>query len=273
MFVIEIPYLNLDQIYDSGQAPRWIKLRESKYVIPYKDKALKIEQQRDRFDFNRYRFIMSCSEDEFCNIWFNYFDVETDYMQLNSQIKKLGGKFKRIAIRGSGIHIIKPDTFETYLYTKLVTNVGYENAKSILNHIAEVCGIKHTQSMREVGRITWYEFPTPEMILQNLNKLCNMGKINDWLKKVCEIIINHGIEIITESDNELFKLLGMHEVEKFPLTEIEDTLEKNFGENPEEFADWYLDDIENKGLVYMYILHHIKNPPRPKEIILNGINR
>ena len=83
MFVIEIPYLNLDQIYDSGQAPRWIKLRESKYVIPYKDKALKIEQQRDRFDFNRYRFIMSCSEDEFCNIWFNYFDVETDYMQLN----------------------------------------------------------------------------------------------------------------------------------------------------------------------------------------------
>ena len=50
MFVIEVPYFNLDQIYNSGQAPRWIKLMESKYVIPHRDKALKIEQQRDRSD-------------------------------------------------------------------------------------------------------------------------------------------------------------------------------------------------------------------------------
>lgn len=267
MFVIEIPYLNLDQIYNSGQAPRWIKIKDSKYVIPFRDKVLKIEQQRDRFDFSKYRFIMSCSEDEFCNIWFEYFDIRTDYMQLNRQVKKLGGKFKVPANRGHGIHILNQDPFEAYVLGMIITYVGYEKAFVAMNHIAEVCGIKHTQSMREVGRITWYEWPTPEMILENFDNLKKMGKLNAWLKNLCEAIVEEGYDF-TKADDELFRLLGMHETNVFPLIGIEDTLIKNFGENPEEFADWYLADIENKGLVYMYIVHHIIN--KPKEVATYG---
>ena len=62
----------------------------------------------------------------------------------------------------------------------------------------------------------------------------------------------------------------MHEMNVFPLAGIEDTLIKNFGENPNEFADWYLDEIENKGLVYMYIVHHIIN--KPEEVTTYGVN-
>ena len=79
MFVIEVPYFNLDQIYASGQCPRWIKLKESKYVIPFRDKALKIEQQRDKYDWTRYRLIMSCTEDDFYNVWFNYLDLAMEF--------------------------------------------------------------------------------------------------------------------------------------------------------------------------------------------------
>lgn len=273
MFVIEIPYFNLDKIYNSGQAPRWIKLRDSKYIIPYKDNVLKIEQQRDKFDFNRYRFMMSCTEDEFCNIWFHYFDIVTDYFELNNEIKKLGGKFKTIANRSAGIHILKQDTFEAYILGKLITNVGFKDAGLIINHIAESCGIKHTQSMREAGRITWYEFPSPMRILENFDNLYLEGKVRNWLKRLCEAIVYNGFNIgenlMTTSGNELLKLLVLHEVDKFPLIGIKDTLVKNFGENPEEFADWYLNDIENKGLVYMYILYHIMNPPR--KVLTYGI--
>lgn len=271
MFVIEIPYFNLDHIYNSGQAPRWIPLSQSlersKYVIPHKDKALKIEQQRDRFDWTKYRLIMSCTEEDFYNIWFEYLDLRMDYLAENSKIKKLGGKFKVPANRGHGIHILNQDPFEAYVLAKIITDAGYKKAFVAMNHIAETCGICHKQSMREAGRITWYEWPTPEMILENFDKLKKMGKINARLKKLCEAIINDGFDV-TESDNELFRLFGMHDTTVFPLTGIEEILEKNFGENPEEFADWYLGDIENKGMVYMYILYHILN--RPKEATLNG---
>ena len=260
MFVIDVPYFNLDQIYRSGQAPRWIRLRESMYIIPHKNKALKIEQQRDRFDWTKYRLIMSCTEEEFYNIWFDYFDLSFDYSEENYKIKKLGGKFKIPANRGNGIHILKQDKFESYVFAKMVTNIGDQRATSAMRHIAEVCGICHKQSMGEAGRKIWYEWPTPEMILENFDKLKRMGKVNAWLKKLCEAIVNDGFDI-TNSDNELFRLFGMHDLSVFPLVGVKDALVKNFGENPEEFADWYLYDIKCKGLAYMYILHHIMNSP------------
>ena len=121
MFVIEVQYFNLDQIYASGQCPRWIKLKESKYVIPFRDKALKIEQQRDKYDWARYRLIMSCTEDDFCNAWFNYLDLRMDCLDENSKVKRLGGKFKVPANRGNGIHILHQDYFEAYVLAKLIT--------------------------------------------------------------------------------------------------------------------------------------------------------
>lgn len=269
MFVIEVPYFNLDQIYNSGQVPRWIKLKESKYVIQFRDKALKIEQQRDRFDWNRYRLIMSCSEEDFFNIWFDYLDLRMDCLDVNMKVKHLGGKFKVPANRGNGIHIIHQDEFEAYVLTKLITYVGYEKAAIAMNHIAEICGVQHIQSMREAGKITWYEWPTAEMILAKHDKLGRMGKINAWLKKLCEAIVNDGYAYY-ESDDELFRLFGMHDVSQFPTTRIEDAIMKNFEENPEEFSDWYLSDINEKGMVYMYIVHHILN--RPKEVKSFGIS-
>lgn len=271
MFVIEVPYFNLDQIYNSGQAPRWIKLMESKYVIPHRDKALKIEQQRDRSDWTKYRLIMNCTEEEFYNIWFEYFDLKTDYMGENRKIKKLGGKFKVPATRGEGIHILNQDTFEAHVFAKLITYVGYEKAKIAMNHIAEVCGIKHVQSMREAGKVTWYEWPTPEMVLNNFDKLKRMGKINNWLKETCESIVNG--ECISEPDEvfKLFDVFASHTLNTFPITGIEGVLTKNFDCAPEEFADWYLTDVENKGLAYTYIVHHVLN--KPKEEIPDGINR
>ena len=274
MFVIEIPYFNLDQIYNSGQAPRWIQLNQSpeksKYVIPYKDKVLKIEQQRNRFDWEKHRFLMSCSEEEFYDIWFNYFDLKTDYLYENAKIRNLGGKFKVPANRGYGIHILNQDLLETYIFTKLITNVGFEKASELMNRIAQTYGIEHTQRMREAGKVTWYEWPTPESMLEKLNKeKQSSGKVKLFLKKLCNAIINDEFDI-TQSDNELFRLFGMHDINVFPLVGIEDILMRNFGENPEEFADWYLSDIKNKGLTYLYILHHITN--KPMEVKSYGVN-
>lgn len=266
MFVIEVPCFNLDEIYRSNQSCRWIKLKDGKYVIPFRNKALKVEQQKERF-------IMSCSEEDFYNIWFDYFDLKTDYMELNNQIKRLGGKFKVIANRGKGIHVLKQDIFETYIYAKIACKFGSLNAELAIDHIAKVCGIKHVQSMREAGRVTWYEFPTPEMILDKFDKLDQMGNVNKWLKKLCEAIVNEGF-IPTESDNGLFELFALHDVTVFPVEGIEKVLEKNFDCSVDEFADWYLSDIESKGLVYLYILHHVLNPPvKMKEVTSRGFGR
>lgn len=265
MFVIEVPCFNLDQIYNSGQAPRWIQIEQSptksKYVIPYKDKSLKIEQHRDRFDWTKHRLVMSCTDKEFYDTWFHYFDLGFDYSQLNFKIKKMGGKLKTTAVCGTGIHILlNQDWFEMFVYTKLVEKVGYDKAKVALNHIAETCGVKHKQSMREIGKIVWYEFPSPEMLLENIDSLKRMGRINKWLRRLCEEIVHRDFAYSCHGNwNDLGKLYGGYDVNTFPTFELERIIKKNFKCKADEFADIYLDGIEHKGVVYLYILNFIRN--------------
>lgn len=76
MFSIQIPYLSLKQTYLSMQCMRWKVYNNFKTaIIVDNDKILKVEQNKEMFYFH-------CSEDEFFNHWYNYFDVQTDYEKL-----------------------------------------------------------------------------------------------------------------------------------------------------------------------------------------------
>lgn len=264
MFVINTPFFSLDQTYVSKQVPRWMKLKESKYIVIHQDKALLIEQKSDRL-------LMNCSEQDFYNIWFHYFDFKTDYLDINTRIKRLGKKFKIIANRGKGVHLLQQDLWESYVYSNLIYLVGYDKAKKAMNHIAETCGKQHVQSMREAGRVTWYEWPTPQMINANLDKLKRMGPINKWLKSEIHSVLYDEEYMRIREEKDLYRLFGLHDLTVFSTKEIEETLKKNFGDI-EEFEDWYLDDIKEKGLVYLYILYHINNRPKEGDKIY-GVSR
>lgn len=263
MFVIDVPYINLDQIYNSGQAPRWIKLKDMKYVIPHKDKALKIEQVKERL-------IMSCTEEDFFNIWFYYLDLGTDYLDVNGRVKRQNRKFKIPANRGNGIHVLRPEFFETYVFSKLIEYVGYAKAGELMNRIAMTYGIEHRQMMREAGRITWYEWPTPEAMFEKLQKERPKTKVKRFLFNLCDAIVNQDYAY-THNGNDIFNLIGKHDLDVFPTIGIENTIEKNFKCDVEWFDAEYLDGLSDKGVCYMYILHHIMNPP--KEVTGCGIGR
>ena len=101
MFIIQIPYLSLDQTFKSGQHLRWIKISDDKFIIINGSKIVKVSQNRDRFCFD-------CTEAEFYDTWYDYFDVGTDYLLYNYRINKIDEDFvKQSSNRGRGIRIIK----------------------------------------------------------------------------------------------------------------------------------------------------------------------
>ena len=75
MFYMQIPFFSLDKTFESGQNLLWKKICDGKYIVTHRNKIVQVEQNRDRFMF-------SCSQDDFYNIWFEYFDLGTDYMDL-----------------------------------------------------------------------------------------------------------------------------------------------------------------------------------------------
>lgn len=277
MYVMEVPFINLDQIYLSGQVFRWIRYRDGKYVIPFRDHALKIEQQKDRL-------IMSCNDDDFYNIWWDYFDLQTDYLRLNYQIKGQGGNFKIAAVRGSGIHILKQDLFEMIVTFMLATATNIPNIKRMLHQIEIVCGTEHKQTMRECGRVTWYEFPTPRQLLkrskrlddsfglkrkENVVQLCQ--DIEDgWLdlNLLQQMSYEDAKELLMQFDGigakvaDCICLYGLHHMEAFPVdTHIDQILQRDFDCDIETFIEWYGTE-ELNGLMQQYLYYNEINPPK-----------
>lgn len=284
MYVLEIPFMDLDQIYNSGQVFRWIRLNDHKYVIPFRDKALKVEQQKQRFMFD-------CSEEAFFETWWDYFDTQTDYSILNNAVRFCDESFKIPANRAKGIHIIKQDLFEVIIACSLETATSVQRTKEMMNGIARKTGVKHKQAMREAGQVCWYEFPTPEKLLQKQDFLTTQetGYKHDIIIGLCESIVDGWLdfELLQSMAYEEAKeylmafdgiglkvadsicLYGLHHMQAFPVdTHLNQIFERD-GMTYDEFVEWFLEDNkiakENKGLLRQYLWYNEVYPPRRLE--------
>lgn len=275
MYVIEVPFLDLDQIYESAQPLRWIKLRDSKYIIQDGCSALKVEQQKSRL-------IMSCTEEEFYDRWYNYFDMGTDYGKTYFDLCRQGDFLKICAVRNGGVRVIHQDLFECIITHIIYSNCDSNIAEFMLNNFVRMCGIEHVQGMREAGRIRWYEFPTPEAIIENINKLDLPEKACNEIRNICEDIIEGWLdldELKGMGFNEAYSYLkeflsnskvldfvclyGLHDLRLFPQNKfVEDIITREFWD-VEVFAEECLEMIQGQeGIVYMYIVGNELHPPR-----------
>ena len=283
MFSMQIPFLDLDQVYNSGQVFRWIKFRDGKYAIPYGDSCVKVEQVHN---VQGDRFLFSCDEKEFFEKWYEYFDIGSDYMSMNYDIRLMDEDFRAKAVRAKGIRILQQDLFEVIITFMLATATTMSNVKRMLGEIASKCGNMHKQSMREVGVVKWYEFPTYDMILdkqkrlsdnfglkrkENILSLCkdiDAGWIDIYdmynmsYREAREFLLN--IEGIGPKVADCICLYGLHMMESFPIdTHIKQIIARDFGcDSFEGFNDWYLTDLQEcRGLVQQYMFYNEVHPP------------
>ena len=277
MYVMEVPFLDLNQIYESAQPLRWIKLRDGKYVIQNGCSALKVEQQKGRL-------IMSCTEEEFYEKWYNYFDMRTDYGDTYFGLCRKGGFLKVCAVRNGGLRVMRQDLFECIITSIVYSTCGKNMTKAMINNIAANLGIEHIQGMREAGRIKWYEFPLPEVILENIDKPIIPFTIRENVRSVCQDIVDgwlslEDLSIMDDSDAraylsefglrdsviDLILLHGLGKLNVFPYDlEIDKAIHREFDDfDFETFIEWELDAYEDqKGIIYHRILNNELNPPR-----------
>lgn len=265
MFVIQIPFLNLDKIYNLGLTPRWIKFRDGKYAIPDGDMCLKVEQVKDRF-------IMNCTDEDFYNRWFTYFDVGTDYSNLFYKIRgicKDNVDYKAACNRANGIRVLQPDFFELTISAIM----GFDPKK--INELCRICGKIHKQSMRECGVVKWYEFPNANAILDNKKKLNDNVFKNPSQKRevitLCNVYISENIIMYPngKSKGAIVNILGYHDMSVMPLKSTSRTFIKiagakdydNFLNNVHEHED-YRDCL---SLLTLYLRYNKLNKPKEVE--------
>lgn len=274
MFIIQIPYLNLDQTFKSGQHLRWIKINDDKFIIINGSKIVKVSQNRDRFCFD-------CTEAEFYDTWYDYFDIGTDYLLYNYRINSIDEDFViESSNRGRGIRIIKQNIFEVTVASVIdyLFDGDTKRVDCAINNICFYCGKKHKNSIRDAGKIIWNEFPSVEQVLNKADKWMPMFSKShaSILYNICDYILNNGYKKLPLYLRHMFgndyisssiKLYALHKLNYMPLngdmmniiyTEID-------CEDVEDFFTWYISPSNVDcicGLLGRYLYYNKNNPPR-----------
>lgn len=257
MFVIEIPFFDLNEIYKTEQAIRWRKVNENKYVICHNDKIVLVQQFRNKKAF-------LCSEEEFYKVWFDYFDLKFDYYNSDFKLKlfskkKLNPLFKIKLSQNK--RIIKQDIFETMIYYLL----NKENRRDKFLRISAL-GDKKKNTLNGL-KVCWNKFPTYEEILKyrealfmsNLEdieikrilQLCNRLQLEQYPlenlrlfnEEVVYILLHRLIGNEKWCKKVMFYALGFKDC--FVISEEEKRIFKKLNLKPDDFMEY----PEVKGLI------------------------
>lgn len=202
VILTEAEYFNLERTLDCGQAFRWEKDEFGFWQGIVKGKFLKAKQDGNTIT-------LYTNKEDFECLWFDYFDLGTDYGEICKLISK-DPVLNTALSYGKGIRVLNQEPFETLCSFIISQNNNIPRIKGIIERLCQNFGEKLPNG---------YAFPTPERIanstLEELSilrsgfrakylldaaKKVNSGEID--LEKLIETNINSARE-------ELVKIYGV----------------------------------------------------------------
>ncbi|MCX7708228.1 MAG: 8-oxoguanine DNA glycosylase [Clostridia bacterium] len=135
-------------IFECGQSFRWAKQGDGSYTGIVRDKVVNIRFEEEALTIN------NASEDDFIELWYDYFDLGTDYGSIKKQLE-LKDPFLNEAVHyGYGIRLLKQDLWETLISFIISSNNNIPRITKIITAIAKTYG----QEI-DFGGCRYYTFP------------------------------------------------------------------------------------------------------------------
>ena len=145
---------DLAQTLECGQCFHFVKLDENDYVLTAKGRLLHVSQQADTVTF------YDTEEDEYVNVWKDYFDMDRDYSEIKNKLLEKDDKLKDAIESMWGVRILNQDFFETLISFIISQNKQIPHIKKIVADISAKFGsYKGTY-----GGADMYTFPTLEQL-------------------------------------------------------------------------------------------------------------
>lgn len=242
-----------------------------RYALTALGRYLVIEQAGNVVSFG-------CSEEEFEQLWKNYFDLEEDYAKIIASIDKEDSYLLKAASYGSGIRILHQDLWEM-IVSFIISQQN--NLKRIRKCIDLLCRKYGEEKCTKSGMI-FYTFPGPEALSDALPEdlyACNLGYRSKYIQKTAQAVRNGevNLEAVLQMDykaamEELCRLYGigvkvanciclfaLHKTEAFPVdTHINKVLKEQYPKGfPFEKYKGYAGTIQQ--YIFYYDLMKQKN--------------
>lgn len=212
-----------------------------RYALTALGRCLVIEQTGNVVSFG-------CSEEEFEQLWKNYFDLDEDYAKIIASIDKEDSYLLKAASYGSGIRILHQDLWEM-IVSFIISQQN--NIKRIRKCIDLLCR-KYGEEKYTKSGMVFYTFPGPEALSDALPEdlyACNLGYRSKYIQKTAQAVKDGevNLEAVLQMDYEaamaeLCRLYGigvkvanciclfaLHKTEAFPVdTHINKVLKEQY---------------------------------------------
>lgn len=208
-YIIEnVDSFNIEQIFKCGQAFRWIEEENGSFTNIAHGKVINIEKKDNNIIIN------NSSEDDYNNIWRNYFDMDRNYKILKEKLSK-DDILKKCIEYGNGIRVLNQEPFEIIITFIISANNQIPRIQKSVNKIAQMYGKKIDYNNKE-----YYGFPSPEELAkaktEDLREFAKVGFRDERIVESAKIIANNEINIeslytmeLEEARKELMKLPGV----------------------------------------------------------------
>ena len=269
VFIDTADDFDLNKIADSGQCFRWEENEQGTFRIIAGGECLYIT------DLGKGRFELDCTEEEYGNFWYSYFDLGENYRAVRARIDPLADPFLyRAAEEWKGIRILRQDSWEMLVTSIITQNRNIPAIRRSVALLAASCGERKEDRQ---GR-TYFSFPKPEGILSLTEeelKACRLGYRCPYVHAAAEAVCNREIDLDTLKDADeqstldaltrLFgvgvkvascvSLFGLHHLDAFPV----DVWVKRILEN--EYPDGYPYEqyAPYNGIYQQYMFAYYRN--------------
>ncbi|MDR0880748.1 MAG: 8-oxoguanine DNA glycosylase [Clostridioides sp.] len=175
-------------IFECGQCFRWKIQEDGSYTGVAKGKILNVDRDGDDILFR------NTSVEEFNEIWYDYFDLGTDYSDIKAKLKKMDGYLDKATDFGSGIRILRQDGWEMLISFIISSNNRIPMIQKAIENLSREFG----SYIGELDGEKYYAFPTPKelnMATQDEIRACKTGFRDKYIKSTTEEVVASGEDV------------------------------------------------------------------------------
>ncbi|MFL0253022.1 DNA-3-methyladenine glycosylase family protein [Clostridium neuense] len=207
ILITNVKNFELSHIFDCGQCFRWNRRSNGNYVGVAFGKVIEVEKRENDV------LIYNTNEDEFRNVWCEYFDLNRDYGEIKEELSK-DTLLKKSVDFGYGIRILNQEKLEMLISFIISANNRIPMIKRAIENISKKWGEKIIYKDE-----VFYSFPTVEKLHSGSEKdfeECSTGFRAKYLKDTIDKVYNGEVDLnfIASLDDdgchkELQKLMGV----------------------------------------------------------------
>ena len=150
---------DIQQIFECGQCFHFEKMAHMEYATVAYGRLLHIKQENDKV------IMYNTSIDEYNSIWRKYFDMDTDYRLIKSELKSTCEELKPAIDEKSGVRILRQEFTEILLSFIISQNKQIPHIKQIVANISKSYG----ELLGVIAGKEFYSFPTLD-VLSNISE-------------------------------------------------------------------------------------------------------